>query len=85
MKVLSGIGEKSVNLLLALKQASFIPVLCVSSCQQDFTRDGNMKIGLNLHETNPGASRTRLCHISKDNDLTVELRVSTSQEHSEND
>ena len=41
MKLLSGIEEIFVNLLLALTQASFILTQCVSPCQQDYTRDGN--------------------------------------------
>ena len=79
----SGIQEIFVNLLLALTQASFIPFLCVSPCQQDQTRDGNMLqnlIGLNLNKTNPENLRTWLCHIYKDKDPTVKLRVSTPQE-----
>ena len=53
------------------------------SCQQDYTRDGNMTqdlIDLNLHRTNPETLRTWLCHISKDENLIVKLRVSTPQE-----
>ena len=72
-----------VNLLLALTKASFILILCVSPCQQDFTHDRNMTqnlIGLNLNKTNLETFRTRLCHISKDKDLTVKLRVYTPQE-----
>ena len=44
---------------------------------------GNMTrnlIGLKLNKTNPELLRTWLCHISKDKDLTVKLRVSTPQE-----
>ena len=37
-------------------------------------------IGLNLNKTNPETLTTWLCHISKDKDLTVKLRVSTPQE-----
>ena len=43
-------------------------------------RDGNMIQNLkflNLNKTNP---EIWLCHISKDKDLTVKLRVSTPQE-----
>ena len=79
----SGIQEKFVNLLLALTQVSCILILCVSPCQQDYTRDGNMTqnlIDLNLNRTNLETLRTWLCHISKDKDLTVKLRVSTPQE-----
>ena len=82
MKFLSAFQEIFVNLLLALTQASFIVSLCVSPCQQDYTRDGNMTqnlIGLNLNKTNPEILRTWFCHISKDKVLTVQLRVSTSQ------
>ena len=66
-----------------MTQASFILILCVSTCQQDYTRDGNMTqnlIGLNLNKRNPETLRTWLCHTSNDKDLTVELRVSTPQE-----
>ena len=83
MKLLSGIQEIFVNLLLAFTQAGFILILCVSPCQQDYTRDGNMTqnlIGLNLNKTNLETLRTWLCHISKDKDPTVKLRVSTPQE-----
>ena len=85
-EISSGIQQKFVNLLLALTQASFTLILCVSPCQQDYTRDGNMTqilIGLNLNKTNPEALRTWLCHISKDKDLTVKLTVFTPQELSE--
>ena len=77
------IQEKFVNLLLALTQARFILILCVSPCQQDYTRVGIMTqnlISLNLNKTNPETLRTWLCHNSKDKDLTVKLRVSTPQE-----
>ena len=83
MKLLSGIQEIFVNLLLALTQVSCILILCASRCQQDYTRDGNMTqnlIDLNLNRTNPENLRTWLCHISNDKDLTVKLRVSTPQE-----
>ena len=69
--------------LLALTQASFVPILCVSPCQQDYTRDENMTqnpIGLNLNKTNPETLRTWLCHFSNDQELTVKWRVSTPQE-----
>ena len=61
MKLLSGIQEIFVNLLLALTQASFVLILCVGSCQQDYKRDGNMTQnlkGLNLNKTNPETLRT---------------------------
>ena len=83
MKLSSGIQEIFVNLLLVLTQASFILILCVSPCQQDYTRDGNMtqnQIGLNLKKTNPETLRTSLCHISKEKDLTVNVTISTPQE-----
>ena len=73
--------------MLALKQASFILILCVSPCQQGYTRDGNMTqnlTGSNLNKTNPETLRTWLCHFAKDKDPTVKLRVSTPQ-NSEND
>ena len=69
--------------LLALTKANFILILCVSPCQQDYTLDGNMTHnlkGLNLNKTNLETLRTWLCHISKDKNLTVKLRVSTPQE-----
>ena len=72
-----------VNRLLALTQVSSIHILCASPCQQDYKRDGNMTqnlIDLNLNRTNPETLRTRLCPFSIDKDLTVNLRVSTSQE-----
>ena len=37
-------------------------------------------IDLNLNRTNPQTLRTWLCHISRDKDPTVKLRVSTPQE-----
>ena len=83
MKLLSGIQEIFVNLLLALTQASFILILCVSPSQQDSTLDGNMTqnlIDLNLNKTNPETLTTCFCNISRDKDLTVKLRVSTPQE-----
>ena len=76
-------SKKFVSLLLAMTQASFILILCVSPCQQHYTRDGNMTqnlIGLNLNRTNPETLRTWLCHISKDKDMTVKVRVSIPQE-----
>ena len=54
-EILSGDQEINVNLMWALKQTTFILILCVSPCQQDHTRDGNMTqnlIGLNLNKTN---------------------------------
>ena len=83
MKLLSGNQEMFVNLLLALMQASFILILCVSPCILDYTRGGNMTqnlMGFNLNKTNPETLRTSLCHISKDKDLTVKLRVPRPQE-----
>ena len=82
-ETLFGIQEIFVILLLALTQASFIFILCVSPCQQDYTREENMTqnlIGLNLNKTNPESLRTSLSHISKDKDLTVKFRVSSPQE-----
>ena len=82
-EILSGIREIFVNLLLALMQVNCILILCASPCQQDYTRDGNMKqnlIDLNLNRTKRETLRTCLCHISKDKDLSVKLRVSTLQE-----
>ena len=76
------IQEIFVNLLLVLMQASFVLILCVSPCRKDYTRDGNMTqnlIGLNLNKTSPETLRTWLCHISKDKDLTVKMKVSTTQ------
>ncbi len=75
--------EIFVNLLLASTQTSFILILCVSPCQQDNARDGNMTqnlIGLKLNKTSPETLRTWLCHFSEDKDLTVKLSVSTPQE-----
>ena len=72
-----------MNLLLALKHASFTLILCVSPCQQDYTRNGNMKqklIGLNLNKTNRETLRIWLCHISKDKRLSIKMRVSALQE-----
>ena len=83
MNLLSGTQEKFVNLLLALTQASCILILCVSPCQQDYTRDGNMTqnlIDLNLNKTNLKTLRTWLCLVFKDKDPTTKLRVSTLQE-----
>ena len=80
MKLFSGSREKFVNLLT---QASFINIFCVSPCQQDHTRDCKMTQNLirsNLNKTNLETLRTWLCHISKDKDLTVKMRVSTPQE-----
>ena len=71
------------NLLLAFTQVSGYLILCASTCQQDYTRDGNITqnlIDLNLNRTNTETFRTWSCHISKDEDLTVKLRVSTLQE-----
>ena len=82
-EILSGIQEIFVNFLLVLTQISCILFLCASPCQQDYTRDEKMTqnlIDLNLNRTNPETLRTCLCHISKDKDLTVKLRVSTPQE-----
>ena len=69
--------RNSTKFVILLTQASYILFLCVSPCEQDYTRDGNMTqilIGLNLNKTNLEALRTWLCHISKDKDLTVKLR-----------
>ena len=66
-----------------MTQASFILNLCVSPCQQDYTRDGNLTknvIGLNINKTNPESLRIWLSHISKDKSLTVELGVSIPQD-----
>ena len=82
MKLLSRIEEIFVYLLLALTQASFILILCVSPCQQDHRRDENITqklIGLNRNKTSPETLRTWLCQIFKDKDLTVKLRESTPQ------
>ena len=87
MKLLSGIQERFVKPLLALTQVSCIVILCAGPCQQDYTRDGNMTqnlIDLNLNRTNLEILRTWLCHISKNKDLTVKLRVSTPQELKKN-
>ena len=68
---------------MALTQAICILLLCDNPCQQDYTRDVNMiqnLIGLKVNKTNPETLRTWLCHISIDKDLTVKLRVSTSQD-----
>ena len=49
------IREIFVNLLLALTQVNCILILCVSPCQEHYTRGGNMTpnlIGLNLNKTN---------------------------------
>ena len=57
--------------------------LYLSSCQQDYTRDGNMTqnlIDLNFNKTNLETWRTWLSRISKGKDPTVILRVSTLQE-----
>ena len=83
MKLLSGIQEIFVNLLLALTQVSCILIRCASPCQQDYIRNGNFTqslIDLNLNRTNPETLRTKLCHISRDKDPTVKLRVSTPQD-----
>ena len=76
-------SKKFVNLLLEFTQASFILILCVSPCQQDYTRDGNMTqklMGSNLNKTIPETLRTWLCHMPKGKDLTVKFRFSTPQE-----
>ena len=68
MELLSGIQEIFINLLLALTQASFILSLCVSPCQRDYTRDGNMRqnlIGLNLNITNLETLRTWLSYFQR--------------------
>ena len=83
MKLLSGIQEIFVNLLSALTQVNCILIPCANSCQQAYTRDGNMiqsLLDLNLNKTNPETLRTWLCHISKGKDLTVKLSVFTPQE-----
>ena len=83
MKLFTGNQEIFVNLLLALTQASFILILCISPCKQDYIRDENLTqnlIGVNFNKTKPETLRTRLCLISKDKDLTVKLGVSTPQE-----
>ena len=54
-----------------------------SMCQPMPTGDGKMTqklIDLNLNRTNPKTLRTWLCHISRDIDPTVKLRVSKLQE-----
>ena len=82
MKLLSGIQGIFVYLLLALEQVSCILILRVSPCHKDYTCDGNMTpnlIDLNLNKTNLETLRTWLCHVSKDKDPTVKLRVSTLQ------
>ena len=69
--------------IVGIAQVNCILILCASPCQQDYTRDGNLTqnlIDLNLNRTNPETLRTWLCHISRDKDLTVKLRVSTPQE-----
>ena len=66
--------------IVGIDATSFILIPCVSPCQQDYTRDGNMTqnlIGLNLNRTNPETLRTWLCDISKYKNLTEKLRVST--------
>ena len=40
---LSGFKERFVRLLLALTQANFILILCVSPCEHGYTHDGDMK------------------------------------------
>ena len=83
MKILSGIQEIIANLLLALTQVSCFLILCVSPCQQDYPRDGYMTqnlMDLKLNQTNLESLRTWLSHISKDEDPTVKLRVSTLEE-----
>ena len=79
MKILSGIQEMFVNPLLALAHVSRILILCVSSSQQDYTRDGdltqNLK-GFNLNKTNLETLRTWLSHISKHKDPTATVRLS---------
>ena len=75
-------SENILNLLLALTQVSCILILCASPCQQNYTRDGNMTqnlIDLHLNRTNLETLRSWLCHISRDKDLSVKLRVSTLQ------
>ena len=82
VKLLSGIPEIFVNLLLALTQVSCILILCASPCQQDYTRDGNMTqnlIDLKLNRTNPETLRTWLCHISGDRDPTKILHHRNSE------
>ena len=71
--------------IVALMQVSYILILCASPCEQDYTRDGNLTqnlIDLNFNRTNPELQslRTWLCHLSKDKDPTVKLRISTLQE-----
>ena len=83
MKLLSGVEAKLVNLLMAMTQASFILILCVKLCQQDYTPGGNLTqnpIVLNLNKTSLETLGTWLYQISTDKDLTVKLRVSTPQE-----
>ena len=72
-----------VNLLLALTQVSCILKLCVSPCQEDYTRDGKMTQNLidsNLNKTNLETLRAWSCHFSKYKNPTVKLRVSTLEE-----
>ena len=60
-KLLSGVQEIFVNLMLALTQVSCILILCSSLCQQDYTRDGSMTQNLidpNLNRTNPETLKT---------------------------
>ena len=81
MKILSEFQKILVNLLLALAHGSCILILCVSSSQQDYTRDGNMTQNikrLNLNKTNLETLRTWLSHISKDKDPTVRLTLYTT-------
>ena len=76
-------SRKICKSIVGITQASFIPILCVSPCHRDYTRDRNMTqnlIGLNLNKTNPETFRTWLCHISKGKDTTVKVRDSTPQE-----
>ena len=69
--------------IVGIDASQLYPYSMCQPCQQDYTRDGNKTqnlIDLNLKQTNPETLRTWLCHISKDKDLTVKLRVSTPQE-----
>ena len=65
-------NSKKLNLLLAWNASQLYPYFCVSRCQQDYTRDGNMTqnfINLNVDKINPESLRTWFCYIFKKKDL----------------
>ena len=76
-------SENFCKSIVGIDASQLYPYSMCQPMPKDYTRDGNMTqnlIDLNLNRTNPETLRTWLCHISKDKDLSLKLRVSTLQE-----